>query len=224
MEKKVTVIIPAHNEEKSIASVIEIAKKDSLTNEIIVVTNQCTDDTEKISKDAGAVVVNCDMLGKGYAMAEGVKAASNEVIVFLDADIVNYNTNIVSLLASPVLNDETEFVKSTFDRVKGGTVTQLVVKPLLKTLYPDLYEFQEPISGMIASKKSILEKLTFETDYGVDIAIVLDIYKLGIEMKEVNIGEILNMSHEAKTIETMQKMSSEIIRAIIKKSKEYSLL
>jgi len=224
MEKKVTVIIPAHNEERSIASVIEIAKNDSLTNEIIVVTNKCTDDTEQISKNAGAIVVNCDTLGKGYAMAEGVKAASNEVIVFLDADIINYNTNIVSLLASPVLNNEADFVKSTFDRVKGGTVTKLVVQPLLKTLYPDLYEFQEPISGMIASKKSILEKLTFETDYGVDIAIVLDIYKLGIKMKEVNIGEILNMSHEAKTIETMQKMSSEIIRAIIKKSKEHNIL
>lgn len=220
MENKITVIIPARNEEKSISTVINIAKNSPLTNEIIVVNNNSTDNTADISKELGAIVVECNSIGKGYAMAEGIKAASNEIIVFLDADILNYHSNIIELLANPIINDNAEFVKSTFDRVKGGMVTNIAVKPLLNILYPDLYKFQEPISGMIACKKSILEKINFDSDYGVDIGIVLDLHNMGIKMVEVNIGEILNMSHEIKTIETMQKMSYEIIKSIIKRSKE----
>lgn len=218
--EKISVIIPARNEEKSITDVINIAKASPLTDEIIVVNNNSTDNTANIAKDLGVVVVECDSIGKGYAMAEGIKVASNEIIIFLDADILNYNSNIIELLANPIINNEAEFVKSTFDRVKGGTVTNVAVKPLLKILYPNLYEFQEPISGMIACKKYILEKINFDSDYGVDIGIVLDVYEMGIKMIEVNIGEILNMSHEVKTIETMQKMSYEIMKAILKRSKK----
>lgn len=215
--KKVSVIIPAHNEEKTISDVIKIAQKSELTDEIIVVNNNSTDNTANISKELDAIVVDCNNIGKGNAMAQGIKFATNEVVVFLDADILNYNSDIIDLLAKPIFDNDAEFVKSTFDRVEGGTVTNVAVKPLLKILYPDLYDFQEPISGMIACKKSILEKINFESDYGVDIGIVLDLYDLGIKMKEVNIGQIVNMSHEVKTLETMQKMSYEIMNAIIKR-------
>ena len=139
------------------------------------------------------------------------------------SDILNYNESIVDTLSSPIINGEADFVKSTFDRTTGGTVTKIVVQPLLNILYPDLYKFQEPISGMIACKKSILEKIKFESDYGVDIAIVLDLYNMGVKMKETNIGEILNMSHKNKTTETMAKMSYEIMKAIIKKAKEHGV-
>ena len=57
---------------------------------------------------------------------------------------------------------EVDFVKSSFDRTTGGTVTEVAVKPVLNLLYPNMYKFLEPISGMIASKKSILEKLVLE--------------------------------------------------------------
>lgn len=224
MGKKVTVIIPAKNEENTIKDVIELSKKSSLTGEIIVVDNNSTDNTAKISKDCGAKVIFCHEIGKGNAMSKGVKEAQNEIIVFLDADILNYSENIIEILALPIINEETEFVKSTFDRVTGGNVTKIAVKPLLQILYPNLYNFEEPISGMISSKKSILEKLTFEPDYGVDIGILLDLYNMGISMKEVNIGKILNMSHTAKTIDTMQNMSYEILKTIIKKSKEHNIL
>ena len=70
---------------------------------------------------------------------------------------------------------------------------------------------------MIASKKSILEKLILEKDYGVDIGILLDVINLGYSVKEVNIGEIDNLSHNNKTYLTMSKMSTEILRAIFKR-------
>lgn len=223
MEKKVTVIIPARNERKTIKYVIDIAMKNQSTDEVIVVNNNSTDSTAKVAEKHGARVVDCEEVGKGNAMAKGLIEAKNDIVVFLDADILNYNESIVDTLSSPIINGEADFVKSTFDRTTGGTVTKIVVQPLLNILYPDLYKFQEPISGMIACKKSILEKIKFESDYGVDIAIVLDLYNMGVKMKETNIGEILNMSHKNKTTETMAKMSYEIMKAIIKKAKEHGV-
>ena len=150
-------------------------------------------------------------------METGIKMARNEIIMFLDADVKYVKENIVENLCEPIINNEADFVKSSFDRTTGGVVTEVAVKPVLNLLYPDMYKFTEPISGMIASKKSILEKLVLEKDYGVDIGILLDIINKGYKIKEVNIGEIDNLSHNNKTNLTMSKMSTEILKAIFKR-------
>lgn len=218
MENKVTVIIPAYNEEENIAYVIDYAKKCKLVDEIIVVNNLSTDNTEVIAKEKNAKVINCNTQGKGYAMEEGVKYASNNILVFLDADVHYDNDNVIELLSSPIQLGNADFVKSTFNRTTGGKVTEIAVKPLLNILYPEMYKFSEPISGMIASKKNILEKFEFEKDYGVDIGILLDVISMGCTVAEVNIGELTNMSHYGKTTTSMSKMSSEIMKAILKRN------
>lgn len=217
--EKVTVIIPAHNEEKNIAQVIEEIKNSKNLDEIIVVDNVSTDETAKVSKEHGASVVFCENKGKGYAMEKGLQVAKNEIVVFLDADVKDYDRDVVGILSKPIIEKEADFVKSTFNRKEGGKVTELVTKPMLNILYPDMYKFSEPLSGMIAGKKSMLEKLQFEKDYGVDIGILLDIIEIKAKVKEVNIGTIENLSHLCKTTERMQKMSAEIMRAILKRIK-----
>ena len=216
--KAVSVIIPAYNEEKTIGQVIDIAKN-SMECEIIVVNNCCTDNTSNIAIEKGAKVVYCDKKGKGYAMEKGLTVAQNEIVVFLDADITDYNPNLIKLLVSPIIEHNVDFVKSTFERTKGGLVTEIATKPLLNILFPEMYPFSEPLSGMIASKKSVLEKLEFEKDYGVDIGIVLDIMNLKLTTAEVNIGKIENMSHLLKTTQSMQEMSKQIMKAILKRTK-----
>lgn len=217
MEEKVSVIIPAFNEEKNISKTIEIAKKGKFVDDILVINNLSTDGTEEIAKNQGARVERCNFQGKGYAMEKGIQCAKNDIIVFLDADVKYGNQKIVDILATPLRMKNCDFVKSTFDRTKGGVVTEVAVKPLLKLAFPKMYNFSEPISGMIASRKSILEKLVLEKDYGVDIGILIDVIEQGYEVLEVNIGEIENMSHGNKTNLTMSKMSSEIVNAIWKR-------
>lgn len=214
---KVTVIIPAFNEEKNLGQVIEDIKNNEILDEIIVVDNASTDNTAQIAKQYDAKVVFCEDKGKGYAMEKGLQEAKNEVIVFLDADVKNYDRNVLAILANPIIQKEVDFVKSTFDRKEGGKVTELVTKPMLNILYPNMYKFSEPLSGMIAGKKSMLEKIEFEKDYGVDIGILIDVIEMGAKVKEVNIGTIENLSHICKTTERMQKMSTEIMRAILKR-------
>lgn len=213
----ITVIIPARNEEKTIVQVIEKVKQNNNVTQIIVVNNGSTDNTVQCAKDAGVEVINCDNQGKGYAMEVGMQYVKNNIVAFIDADINNYSNDLIELLTNPIINNEADFVKSTFIRTKGGVVTEVAVKPLLNLLFPNMYKFSEPISGMIAAKKNVLEVLEFEKDYGVDIGILIDVIQNGNRVAEVNIGEIENMSHVSKTNETMSNMSTQIIRAILKR-------
>ena len=214
---KVSVIIPARNEEKTIGQVIDIVKKSKVDHEIIVVNNASIDNTADIAKEKGVRVVNCDKVGKGNAMKVGLESAINEFVVFLDSDIVNYNERIVEILVEPLIKRNVDFVKSAFDRTTGGVVTEVATKPLLELLFPDMPKFIEPLSGMIAGKKSILETLDFEPDYGVDIGILIDVINKNVKVEEVNIGQIINMSHVLKTNETMKNKSIQIMRAILKR-------
>lgn len=215
----ITVIIPAYNEEENIGSVIDEIKTNPNLDEIIVVDNNSTDSTSDIAKEHGAKVIYCENKGKGYAIEKGIKEATHEIVVFLDADVKNYEQDIVNMLSEPIIKEEADFVKSTFNRKEGGSVTQIATKPLLNILFPDMYKFSEPLSGMIAGKKSMLENLEFEKDYGVDIGILLDVIKMGARVKEVNIGAIDNLSHINKTTERMQNMSTEVMKAILKRGK-----
>lgn len=217
MENTISVIIPAYNEQENIANVIKQVKLSKLVDEIIVVDNMSTDKTNEIAQKENVTVIKSYTRGKGYAMERGTKVAKNEILVFLDADVKNYKKDIIKTLVQPIIDGKAEFVKSCFDRTEGGTVTEITVKPLLNFLYPNQYNYKEPLSGMIAIKKSILEGVTIEKDYGVDIGLLIDMTNKGIKIEEVNIGKIENLSHQGKTIERMREMSLQIMRVIMKK-------
>ena len=210
----ITVIIPAYNEEENIGNVINVCKKTKQVDEIIVVNNLCTDRTEEIAKKEGAKVVFCNKQGKGYAMEEGIKNAKNNCIVFLDGDINDYVDNVVELLAEPILSGKADFVKANFDR-EHGRVTFLVAQPLLEILFHNMKKYNQPLSGMIAGKKEIFEKLTLEKDYGVDIGLLLDVTNMNLRIEEVYIGKIKNVSKDWRLLQTMCK---EVMQAIIKRS------
>ena len=211
--KKVSVIIPAFNEQRSIKKVIKLVKNYEKVDEIIVVDNNSTDDTALLAEGEGAKVVFCKQQGKGYAMEMGLNEAKNEIVVFIDADINNYSKDVIEKLAEPIINEEADFVKSLFERT-GGRVTELVAKPLLDILFPEIYKFSQPLSGMIAGKKSLLSKIEFEKDYGVDIGILLDMISMNVVIKEIHIGQIKNQSQQWKNLENM---SREVMNAIIKR-------
>lgn len=211
MDRKISVIIPAYNEEKNIGVVINTVKKNKNVLEIIVVDNLSTDKTEEVSLKAGAKVIKCNMQGKGYAMEKGVEISKGDIIVFLDADIPYYSNDIIDILTKPIIEENIDFVKSTFDR-EGGRVTELVAKPMIKILFPELEFITQPLSGMIAGKRDVFEKIEFEKDYGVDVGILLDVYIEKYKIKQIDIGKIENNSKDWKLLD---KMASEVIRAIL---------
>lgn len=211
----ITVIIPALNEEKTIGMVIQLAKNSPHVTEVIVVDDKSMDNTIEEARKVGASVITSTKLGKGASMKDGVLVAKNEIIVFLDADIITYPSNIIPLLTDPLIKGEADFVKSYFTR-QAGRVTELVAKPLLSILNPNFPNFQQPLSGMIAGKKHLFEQCEFEEGYGVDIGILMDMYNLGIKIAEVSIG---NIENRMQPLEQLGKMSREVAKVIIKKSK-----
>lgn len=212
----ITVIIPALNEEKTIRQVVHLANNSLLVTEVIVVDDKSMDNTVEEARKEGATVITSTKLGKGASMKDGVLVAKNEVIAFLDADIITYPANVIELLTTPLLNNEADFVKSYFTR-QAGRVTELVAKPLLSILNPTFPYFQQPLSGMIAGKKSLFAKCEFEEGYGVDIGILMDMHNLGARITEVSIG---NIENRMQALEQLGKMSREVARTIMKKSKE----
>lgn len=210
----ITVIIPALNEQDTIASVVTHCLNEPLVSEVIVVDDQSNDDTTKNALSAGAVVLVSRQRGKGISMKEGVYAAKNELLVFLDADIHPYPVTTIKNLVQPLIDGKSDFVKGTFAR-NAGRVTELVAKPLLKIFYPELSVYQQPLSGMIAGKKKFFNKIEFFDGYGVDIGILIDMFLMQARITEVNIGYIENKS---KPWKMLGKMSGEVAKAIIKKA------
>ena len=210
----ITVIIPAANEEKTIRSVIQQAKRNEMVDEIIVVDDFSLDNTvAEARKEEGVKVITSTHVGKGDSMREGMMMAKNEILVFLDADIPDYNTDIVAKLSEPLIKDEADFVKSYFER-QAGRVTEILAKPLLEFFFPHLLQFRQPMSGMVAGKKSIFQKVEFENDYGVDIGLLIDLHHVNARIKEVCIGEV---EDDRQPLHVLGRMAKQVANAIFKR-------
>jgi glucosyl-3-phosphoglycerate synthase len=209
-----TVIIPVLNEANTIHNVVRFCLQHSIVSEVVVVDDKSEDDTVNIATAAGAKVIISQVRGKGISMKDGIKASTNELLIFLDGDIDPYPDGTITMLSEPLINNEADFVKGSFAR-NAGRVTELVAKPLLNIFYPGLAHFSQPLSGMIAGKKSLFQKIDFFNDYGVDIGILIDMYLMKARVQEVNIGYIENKS---KPWQALGKMSKEVSHAIISKA------
>jgi HAD superfamily phosphoserine phosphatase-like hydrolase len=210
----ITVIIPTLNEQSTITRVIQLVKKSPSVTEILVIDDKSLDNTIRNAKSEKVKIYTSTKLGKGASMRDGMLLANNEIIVYLDADIVTYPVNIIDLLTEPIISDKADFIKSFFDR-QAGRVTELVAKPLLSILFPELAHFSQPLSGMIAGRKSFFEKVTFENDYGVDVGLLIDMHHINARISEVNIGYIEN---RMQSWEQLGKMSKEVSSAILKRA------
>ena len=135
------VIIPAYNEEKSIARVIGDIPA-SLVTEIIVVDNNSQDDTFGAAARAGATVISELRQGYGQACLTGIayclaKPATQipDVLVFLDGDYSDYPEQM-PLLVQPILDDRADLVigsRALGRREKGAMLPQQIFGNWLAT-------------------------------------------------------------------------------------------
>src|SRR5436190_24391900 len=111
---RVSVIIPTLNEADTIASIVEFASRSALVDEVIVVDDGSIDGTPELAASAGARVITSTMLGKGASMEDGLRAAKNEWLLYLDGDLRGLATDLVERMALPLITDQADFVKARF--------------------------------------------------------------------------------------------------------------
>jgi phosphoserine phosphatase len=206
----VSVVIPALNEAARIAEVVRHALADPATAEVIVIDDSSIDDTAALARAAGAQVHTSSMLGKGASMQDGLQYAGHELVAYLDGDLTGLQPGIIGTLAQPLHSGEADFVKARFGR-GGGRVTELTAKPMLKVFFPELAHLAQPLGGVIAARRSLLQALSFESGYGVDVALVIDAQRAGARVVEVDIGRL---EHDSQPLQDLAAMAIEISHVI----------
>ena len=129
---KIAAIIPAYNEEKTIADVVKVAKESDLLNEVIVVSDGSTDKTTSFARKAGADIVLRlpKKSGKGAAMLHGITHTDAEIILFLDADLKGLNTGHIKRLVEPVFRGDKIMLVGIRDR--GSILSRMTTRlPLI---------------------------------------------------------------------------------------------
>mgnify|MGYP003638539033 FL=1 len=161
MTNIIKVIIPAYNEEGSIANVINDIP--SIVDEIIVISNNSTDATEKNAKNAGATVLQESRKGYGYACLKGMEYIAStslsdqeekpDIIVFLDGDYSDYPEQLTELVA-PIINNDIDFIigarvkelrengSMTPQQVFGNWLATFLMKLFFGAKYTDLGPFR----------------------------------------------------------------------------------
>ena len=128
---RLLVIIPAFNEARSIGRVVGDIP-DGLVEEVVVVNNASTDETERNARAAGATVLREDRRGYGRACLRGIAYAREvqpDVVVFLDGDYSDHPEEMRRLV-DPILRDEADFVvgsRMTGRREPGAMLPQAVI-------------------------------------------------------------------------------------------------
>jgi len=185
--KKISVIICAYNEEKTIKDVVRAVTEVPIVSEIVVVNDGSTDGTMEILE---ALKVECEIttthlkknMGKGYAMAVGVENANFDIIVFIDADQRTIPSGYITQLVSPLLNNECDMVLG-YSTVK---ILSQEVNPL-KILTGERALLKEDITP-------ILDKMK-ESRFGVETLLYFFYISLGKTLKFLRLAE---MKHNDK--------------------------
>jgi len=206
--RRAVAVIPARDEEATVGAVVRPLVRHlvrtGLLSEVVVVDDGSTDRTGAHARAAGARVVrSAEVLpghggaGKGGAMWRGLAATAADLVVYLDADLVDLDPDIVTRLLQPLVEDPAAgLVKGTWRRPLGddpdggGRVTELMARPLLARFFPELAFVRQPLAGEYAGTRHLLERLPFLGGWGVDVGLLLDAARLAgpAAIRQVELG------------------------------------
>ena len=191
--RSVSVCIPCRDEVATIGSIVRVIRttlidRVGLVDELVVLDDRSTDDSATVAARAGARVVPIDEVhaehgeghGKGNALWASLLVSTGDIVVWCDADVTSFRADWVATLAAPLLLDGSlTLVKASYERPTdlggGGRTTELVARPLLSLLAPELAGLAQPLAGEYAGRRTALEQIELVQGWGVEIAMLVDL-------------------------------------------------
>ena len=235
----VSVVLPALNEEPTIGRIVHqinhvlgaaAPEHRRLVDELVVIDGGSADRTAAVAAAAGArVEFRADILpalpsipGKGDAMWRSLAVTRGDLVVFIDADLQSFTPSYITGLIGPLItNPEVALVKAVYERplvegstvvsAGGGRVTELMARPLLNLLWPELAGISQPLAGEYAARRELLEELPFPCGYGVEIGLLTDtLDRRGLAgLAQVDLGVRV---HRHQDEVSLSRMAAEILR------------
>ena len=230
-QRTVSVVVPAKDEESTVAAVVERIRADfvredgsGLVDEVVVIDSDSTDATADVARAAGAQVFSANGIrpdlgsvpGKGEALWKSQLVTVGDLLVFVDAALVDGGTHFDTGLLAPLLVDErVQLVKAVYDRPMidasgreeetGGRVTELVARPWLALHRPGLGGIVQPLSGEWAIRREAFASYAVPVGYGVEIAALVDTFdRFGAEaIAQVDLGRRTHRHHRHDTLGLM---------------------
>ncbi|MEJ6951525.1 glycosyltransferase family 2 protein [Natronospora cellulosivora (SeqCode)] len=208
---RVTALIPAFNEEDTIANIVKVLRSHDKINEVLVVNDGSSDNTASEAKNSGARLISLDYnQGKGAALQSGIDQIESDIVLMLDGDLIGLKDKHIDNLLKPIYNNECDMTLGVFSDGRGIT---------------DLAQFVSPnLSGQRAVKKDIISDIynLKDSGYGVEVAINKYVKKHG-RLKYVDLEELTHVMKEekrglAKGIVDRGKMYWDIIKMYLKKT------
>lgn len=189
----IKVIIPAFNEEESIAHVIK--EIPDIVSETIVVSNNSTDNTEGVAKKAGATVLIEEKKGYGYACLKGMEYVAQQstkpdIIVFLDGDYSDYPAELTKIIAPIIEKDMDLVIGSRVKKLRepgSMTIPQIfgnwLATSLMKVFFGATFTDLGPFRGIKYDKLLSLDMQ--DKTYGWTVEMQLKVLKKRLKYTEV---------------------------------------
>lgn len=235
--QRVSVVIPARDEEDTVGGIVAAVREAwvgsvPLVDELVVIDSDSTDRTAEVARAAGAEVhaaaeIRPDLgpgRGKGEALWKSLHVTTGDLLVFLDADLIEWGTHFVAGLLGPLLTDPSlALVKAVYDRPlldghgheveSGGRVTELVARPLLALHWPELAGLVQPLAGEWAVRRSAFETYAVPCGYGVEVAALVDtVTSAGADaIAQVDLGRRAHRHHRH---DTLGQMAVQVMAAV----------
>lgn len=223
MVSRISIIIPAYNEESSIGLVLDALPQEKL-HEIIVVDNGSTDATARVAQEHGARVVKEPRKGYGSACLKGIdELDAPDIVVFIDGDFSDFPEEIV-LLIGPIETGEKDFVlgsrmilpKSQLALLPqaryGNRLAVFLIKLFFKHEFTDLGPFR---AIRYSSLMSIGMK---DIDFGWTVEMQIKAVRNGLRIQEVpvNYRKRVGISKISGTVLGTFRAGTKIIYTIFK--------
>ena len=163
--------------------------------------------------------------GKGQAMRVGLEACKGDIIAFVDADVTNFGPHFVSGLLGPLLLDHgVSLVKGFYERplhdapAGGGRVTELMARPVIDLLFPNLAGIIQPLAGETAAPRAVLEACGLADGYAVELALLIDVAsRFGADsIAQVDLGVRV---HRNRPLSELRPQATDILRTALARAR-----